>query len=98
MRSLPIEDPILIGLLREYNLLPGDIQGEVEAKETRAKKVQYFWDNAIKPAIDIDNDEPLRQLLIVLKEDEYLKSSVLQTLAAEIQGDIERETSHILSC
>ena len=98
IKCLPIKDPIFMGLLRIHDLLPSDLQEEVEAKETRAKKIQCFWDNAIKPSIDIKTDKPLRQLLIVMKEDKYLKNSLLKRLATEIQKDIERETSYILSC
>ena len=94
--SLSMDDVIFSGLLREKNLLPGDLNGEVQAEKTAAKKVSLFLDKAIEPSIDIGEFEPLDKLLTVMSDETYLKSDPLKQLAEKMRQELDKETSVIL--
>ena len=93
--SLSMDDVIFVGLLKEKNLLPGDLNDEIEAKRTKAQKATLFLDKVIDPAIGIGEFEPLNKLLTVMSDEEYLKDSQLKQLANEIKQKLDKESSLI---
>ena len=95
MTSLPMGDPIFLELLRKHNLFPGDLQEQVKAKTTIAEKNAWFLENAIEPSLLLEKTEPLRTLLTVMSDDDYLKSDLLKELSAEMQLKLDEETSLI---
>ena len=65
IRSLPMQDVIFSGLLREKNLLPGDLMEQIRAKNTVAEMATLFLDEAIETPLSVGNFEPLNTLLTV---------------------------------
>ena len=94
IKSLPMDDVFFLELLRRRDLFPGDLQAQVQAKDTIAAKTDWFLDHAIKPSLDVDVIKPLHELLTVMSDDEYVKSALLKELAAEIQQQLDKDTSH----
>ena len=95
MIALPMDDPLFLELLRRQDLFPGNLQEQVQAKTTKVEKTTWFLDNAIEPSVYIDKIEPLHKLLTVMSDDEYLRSDLLRGLAADIQEQLDEETSLI---
>lgn len=95
MVSLPMSDAIFLELLRKQDLFPGNLQEQVEAKDTQAEKTAWFLDHAIKPALDVDIMKPLHKLLTVMSDAKYINSDLLKELAAKIQQQLDKETSLI---
>ena len=95
MIALPMGDPLFLELLRRQDLFPGNLQEQVQAKTTKVEKTTWFLDNAIEPSVYIDKSEPFHKLLTVMSDDEYLKSDLLKKLAADIQQELDKETSLI---
>ena len=94
MTSLPMDDVIFLELLRRRDLFSGDLQEQVQAKDTKAAKTAWFLDHTIKPSLEADITKPLHDLLTVMSDDEYTKSAFLKALAAEIQQQLDKDTSH----
>ena len=87
-----MDDAIFLELLRKSNLFPGDLQEQVEKKDTKANKTAWFLDHAIKPSLDVDIVNPLHKLLTVMSDDEYVKSDVLKEIAAKMRQQLDKET------
>lgn len=83
--SLPMDDAIFSGLLREQNLLPGDLKEEVNAMHTRARKAEWFLDKAIESPLQVGNCEPFNSLLTVMSDEKYNNNDTLKHLATAIK-------------
>ena len=95
LESLPMGDVLFLELLKHQNLLPGDLKQQVQTKATRMEKAVWFLDNAIEHSLNIDNFEPLCKLLTVMADEIYLKNIALKQLAAEIEQELDKQTSLI---
>ena len=95
MRSLPMNDILFLKLLNNQNLLPGDLQEQIQSKATTAEKTAWFLDHAIEPSLNIDEVAPLCKLLSVMSDDTELKSDLLKKLAAQIAQELDKDTSLI---
>ena len=93
MKCLPMDDVFFLELLRRRDLFPGDLQDQVKAKGTPAAKTDWFLDHAIKPSLDVDIIKPLHELLTVMSDDEYINNASLKELAAQIQQQLDKDTS-----
>ena len=93
LRSLPTNDVLFLELLKCQNLLPGDLQEQIQSKATTAEKTAWFLDQAIEPSLNIDKVAPLCKLLSVMSDETDLKSALLKQLAAEIAQKLDEETS-----
>ena len=90
-----MSDVLFLELLKHQNLLPGDLKQQVQTKATRMEKAVWFLDNAIEHPLNIDNFEPLCKLLTVMADEIYLKNNALKQLAAEIEQELDKQTSLI---
>ena len=94
--SLSMDDVIFLGLLREKNLLPGNLNDQVKlAEKTSAQKAALFLDEVVDPSIDVGEFEPLNTLLTVMSDDVYLKNDSLKQLANKIKEELDKESSLI---
>ena len=94
--SLSMDDVIFLGLLREENLLPGNLNDQVQlAEKTSAQKTALFLDKVVESSIDIGEFEPLNKLLTIMNDDVYLKSDSLKQLANKIKEELDKESSLI---
>ena len=84
---------IFLELLKGQNLLPGDLQEQIQSKTTKAERTAWFLDHAIEPSLNIDKVEPLCKLLSVMSDEIDLKSDSLKQLAREIAQKLDKETS-----
>ena len=91
-----MDDVIFLGLLRQKNLLPGNLNDQVQlAEKTSAQKAALFLDKVVDPSIDIGEFEPLIKLLTVMSDDVYLKNDLLKQLANKIKEELDKESSLI---
>ena len=88
-----MNDIIFLELLNNQNLLPGDLQEQIQSKATKAEKTAWFLYHAIESSLNIDKVEPLYKLLSVMSDEIDLKSDLLKQLAAEIAQKLDEETS-----
>ena len=95
MSSLSMDDVIFLGLLREKNLLPGNLNDEIQAEKTSADKAALFLDKVIDRAIGIGEFEPLNKLLTVMSDEVHLKNGSLKQLANEVKQRLDKESSLI---
>ena len=95
MSSLSMDDAIFLGLLREKNLLPGNLNDKIQAERTKAQKATLFLDKVIDRAIGIGEFEPLNKLLTVMSDEEYLNDLQLKQLANNIKQKLDKESSLI---
>ena len=95
MTSLLMDDVKFIGLLREKNLLPGNLYDEIDAEKTSADKAELFLNKVIDRAIGTDELEPLNKLLTVMSDEKYLNDLQLKQLANEIKQKLDNESSLI---
>ena len=94
--SLSMDDVIFLGLLREKNLLPGNLNDELQlAERTKAQKATLFLDKVIDRAIGIGEFEPLNKLLTVMSDEVHLKNGSLKQLANEVKQRLDKESSLI---
>ena len=87
-----MDDVIFLELLRKENLFLCNLLGEVQAKSTKAEKAAWFLDKAVEPSLCIDKIKPFCKLLVVMSDNEYLKSDFLSGLAKEMQQELDKET------
>ena len=92
MKSLPMNDILFFGLLKHHNLLPGDLQNQIQSKPTEAEKTAWFLDHAIEPSLNIDENATLCKLLAIMSDETDLKSDLLKQLAAEITKKLDEAT------
>ena len=95
IKSLPMNDALFLEELKSQSLLPGDLNEEIQARNTTAKKSAYFLDNVIDRSLSINNFEFLYKLLIVMSDEKYIKNDLLKQLSTEIQEELHKETSCI---
>jgi len=88
---MPMNDVLFSSLLREQNLLPSDLGEQVQTKATRTEKATWFLDKAIEPYIYIGDVKPLRNLLTVMSDEQYINSSPLKELATIIKEELDEE-------
>ena len=88
-----MNDILFLELLKVQNLLPGDLQEQIQSKSTTAEKSAWFLDHVIEPSLNIDNVALLYKLLSVMSDEIDLKSDLLKQLAAEIAQKLDEETS-----
>ena len=94
--SLSMDDVIFLVLLREENLLPGNLNDQVQlAEKTSAQKAALFLDKVVESSIDIGEFEPLNKLLTIMSDDVYLKNDSLKQLANKIKEKLDKESSLI---
>ena len=94
--SLPMDDVIFLGLLRQKKLLPGNLNYQVQlAEKTSTQKAALFLDKAVDPSIDIGEFESFNKLLTVMSDDAYLKNDSLKQLANKIKEESDKESSLI---
>ena len=94
--SLSMDDVIFLGLLREENLLPGNLNDQVQlAEKTSAQKAALFLDKVVESSIDIGEFEPLNKLLTIMSDDVYLTNDSLKQLANKIKEKLDKESSLI---
>ena len=94
--SLPMDDPIFFGLLRQKNLFPANLEEQVQAKPTRAEKTKLFLDKIIDCSLSIDYCEPLCNLLTAMSDENYLHSDHLKQLATRIRQEINGKLGALL--
>ena len=89
--SLSMDDVIFLGILREKNLLPGDLNGEIQAEKTVARKAVLFLDKVIEPSIDVGEFEPFIKLLTAMSDEVYLNNDSLKQLDAKINQELVKD-------
>jgi len=94
---MPMDDVLFSSLLREQNLLPSDLWEQVQTKATRTEKAACFLDKAIEPFIYIGDVKPLKNLLTVMSDEQYINSSPLKELATIIKEKLDEEILHATS-
>ena len=82
-----MKDAIFISKLLKYELLPGDINDEVEALPTRGRKALYLLNHVIKPALATNDTSSFDNLLSVMKRCDY---TYVKKLAIEIKSEIDK--------
>lgn len=90
-----MHDVVFLELLNDQDLFPGDLREQVQAKATRMEKAVWFVDNAIDRSLYINDFKPLCKLLTVMADKSYLKNDSLKQLAADIEQQLNMETSLI---
>ena len=93
LKSLPMDDVVLLELLKGQNLFSGDLREQVQARATTMEKAAWFLDVAIDRPLHIDNFEPLCKLLTVMSDEVHLNNDSLKQLATEIKQEVDKETS-----
>ena len=92
--SLSMDDVIFLALLRQQNLLPGNLNDQVQlAEKTSTQKAVLFLDKVVNASIDIGEFEPLNKLLMVMSDEVYLKNDSLKQLANKIKEELDKESS-----
>ena len=86
--SLPMDDVVFLGLLRENHLFSADLNDRVKEKPTTKQKNDLFLDKAIERPLLIGDFEPLNKLLTVMSDESYFNSIYLKELAAKIKKKI----------
>ena len=66
VKCLPLDDARFIIKLPR-SLLPGDTEGKIEAKPTKAEKSLYFLSTVIKPALDVGDTSTFDALISVME-------------------------------
>ena len=92
IKSLPMNDALFLEKLKSQSLLPGDLNEEIQARNTTAKKSAYFLDNVIDRSLSINNFEFLYKLLNVMSDEKDIKYDLLKQLSAEMQEELHKET------
>ena len=90
-----MNDSLFLEKLKSQSLLPGDLNEEIQARNTTAKKSACFLDNVIDRSLSINNFDFLHKLLFVMSDEKDIKNDLLKQLSAEIQEELHKETSLI---
>ena len=85
---LPMDDVKFLAMLKQRNLLPGDLKEQINAESTTAKKADIFLEKAIDRSLCIGDCEPLNKLLAVMSDEVYINSDPLKKLAEKIQQEL----------
>ena len=89
VNCLPMQDALFIAALSALNLLPGNINDEIEALRTTAEKALYFLKTVVKPALVINDTSSFERLLSFMESCGYAH---VEKLACTIKSEID-ETS-----
>ena len=95
IKSLPMNDSLFLEKLKSQSLLPGDLNEEIQSRNTTAKKSACFLDNVIDRSLSINNFEFLYKLLFVMSDEKDIKNDLLKQLSAEMQEELHKESSLI---
>ena len=88
--SLPMKDAVFKAKLKKQELFPGDLEGIVDAENTRAKGATLFLNDAVQPFLDYEEHcNPFYKLLLVMEE----YGSALKELATKIKKQLKSELS-----
>ena len=79
-----MDDGLFMALLSEHELLPGDMENKIKAEATQVEKATYFINHVIKPSLDIDSTVYPEQLLVAMKESDYVH---VKELANKIKSE-----------
>lgn len=90
-----MDDVLFLEELRKYDLLPGNLINTIRAKSTSVEKAGCFLDNVIDRSLGVDNVELLNNLLTVMSDEKDNKDKILMRLSAEMQEELDNETSLI---
>ena len=96
--SLSMDDVIFLALLRQQNLLPGNLIDQLQvqlAEKTSAQRAALFLDKVVNTSIDIGEFEPLNKLLMVMSNEVYLKNNLMKQLANKMKEELDKESSLI---
>ena len=88
IKALPISD-----LLPEFvasNLLSGGQKSEVESRNTRKERTQYFLDEAIKRGLDVGFIEPFNKMIDIMENSDDL---ITRSLASKIKDESDKIAS-----
>ena len=91
LTSLPMDDVIFLGLLREQKLFPTNLREQIQARSTKAQKTDLFLDKAIERSLYIDDARPLHNLLTVMSGDNRHNYVHLKRLAIKIKQELGKE-------
>ena len=92
LTSLPMDDVIFLGLLREQKLFPTNLKERIQARSTKAQKTELFLDKAIERSLYIDDAQPLHNLLTVMSNENRHNFVHLKRLASKIKQELSKET------
>ena len=92
LTSLPMDDVIFLGLLREQKLFPTNLKERIQARSTKAQKTELFLDKAIERSLYIDDAQPLHNLLTVMSNENCHNCVHLKELASKIKQELSKET------
>ena len=71
VKCLPMNDTLFIAKLSTFNLLPGNINDQLQALPTQADKALYLLNHVIKPALAINDTTSFENLLSVMEQCGY---------------------------
>ena len=92
---LPMNDATFTAALVPYDLLPGDLKDQLEARKTSKDKATHFLDNAIKPSIIIGDDSSFTNLLSVMADGDFPGVKNLAKLIEDSMTDNGEYTYYI---
>ena len=82
IKMLPMNDSLFLAELFACDLLPGNLEQQIEAKETPVDKATCFLNHRIKTDISIDDSTSFNKLLNIMEDSDY---DNLKVLAEEIK-------------
>ena len=86
LQLLPLEDGIFLILLKNQNLLPGDMVEILESKKTRSKQALFFLDQVERHIMAGYGRKTLQNLAQAMKDFHCI---AVQELAKSITQDLE---------
>ena len=92
LTTLPMDDVMFLGLLREQKLFPTNLKERIQARSTKAQKTELFLDKAIERSLYIDDAQPLHNLLTVMSNENRHNCVHLKELASRIKQELSKET------
>jgi len=71
VKTLPMNDAVFIAELVSNDLLPGDLEEQLESQRTLADKATHFLKRVIKPSVSSSDGSSFDRLLNVMEDSEY---------------------------
>jgi len=71
VKALPMNDALFIAELVSNDLLPGDLEEQLESQKTSADKATHFLKRVIKPSVSSRDSNSFDKLLNVMEDSEY---------------------------
>ena len=87
VKCLPMNDTLFIAKLSTFNLLPGNINDQLQALLTQADKAVHLLNNVIKLALAINDTSSFENLLSIMEECGY---DHMKRLACIIKSQISK--------